>query len=428
MPPGETSPRWLTPTRLLTILLATVLITLIPLLYLNLLSSVLDDLGRKEWGGADFTAYYTAARLVRVGRSPYDEAAFGAEAQSLGFRNDRPYIYPPLLAIGVTPLTLLPPRQAATVWFLLNVTLLGLSSILVARTLGLQTQKLAVVSLSLAVLTFYPAVFSIFVGQANVLLLGLLALAWYGTKRGSDTLAGVTIGAASLIKVFPFCLALYFLWKGRYRSFLSAVAAIVVLTGFSIAVVGLEPHLTFVESILPTQVVKPHPLNQSLSSFLFRAIEPALQRDLLLWRLASLSAWALIVLGTVLLIACGSRQAASQDLEFGLVVVSMLLVSTVSWIGTLTLLVIPYSALARELLAEGGRRHLILLSLTTALSFLCVDSQRAVESYAMAGGGAGQLPLALLNLPMYGMILLWLAIGYLLFRHRRHPLHSIRPS
>ncbi len=428
MPPGETSPRWLTPGRLLTILLGTIVVTLIPLLYLNLLSSVLGDLERKEWGGADFTAYYTAARLIRVGRSPYDEAAFGAEAQSLGFRNDRPYIYPPLLAIGVTPLTLLPPRQATTVWFLLNVTLLGLCSIVVARTLGFQTHRLAVVSLLLAALTFYPAVFSVFVGQANVLLLALLVLAWYGTRHGSEVLAGVAIGAASLIKVFPFCLALYFLWKGRYRSFLSAVAAMVILTAFSIAVVGLEPHLIYVESTLPTQIIKPHPLNQSLSSFLFRAIQPAQQGDLLLWRLASLSASALVVLGTVLLIARGSRQAALQDLEFGLVVVGVLLVSTVSWIGTLTLLVIPYSALAKELLAEGGRRDLILVSATAALSFVCVDSQRTAESFAMAGGGAGLLSPALLNLPMYGMILLWLAIGYLLSRHRRRPLHPIQGS
>jgi hypothetical protein len=206
------------------------------------------------------------------------------------------------------------------------------------------------------------------------------------------------------------------------------VAAIVVLTGFSMAIVGPEPHLTYVESTLPAQIVKPHPLNQSLSSFLFRAIQPAQQGDLLLWRLASLSASAFVVLGTVLLVTRGSRRAALHDLECGLVVVSMLLVSTVSWVGTLTLLVIPYSALAKQLLAERGRRDLILVSTTAALSFVCVDSQRAAESYAMAGGGVGQLPPALLNLPMYGMILLWLAIGYLLLRHRRRPQHPIRAS
>ena len=426
MQPGETSPRWLTPGRLLTILLVTVALVLVPLLYLNLLSSVLGDLETREWGGADFTAYYTAAKLIRYGSSPYDEAAFGGEGQNLGFRNDRPYIYPPLLAIGVTPLTLLPPRQAATVWFLLNVTLLGLSAMLVARTLGLQKHKIAVVSLLLAVLTFYPAVFSIFVGQANVLLLALLVLAWYGAKRGSYVLVGVTIAAASLIKVFPFCIALYFLWKGRYRSFLTTVAAVVILIGFSVAVVGLEPHLTYVDSTLPTQFVKPHPLNQSLSSFLFRAIPPEQQGDLLLWRLASLSASALVVLGTVLLIKRGSRHAALHDLEFGLVVVGVLLVSTVSWIGTLTLLVIPYGVIAKELLVEARRRDLILASVAASLSFVCVNSQRAVETYAMAGGGGGQLPSALLNLPMYGMILLWFAIGYLLLRRRGSPLHAIR--
>jgi hypothetical protein len=428
MRPGETSPRWLTPARLLTILLTAVVIVLVPLLYSALLSSVLDDLDRREWGGADFTAYYTAASLIRKGISPYDEAAFSEEAQSLGFRNDRPYIYPPLLAIGVTPLTILPPRQAATVWFLLNVTLLGLSALLVARTLGLQTHKIAVVSLLLAALTFYPAVFSIFVGQANVLLLSLLVLAWYGAERESDALVGVAIAAASLIKLFPFCLALYFLWKGLYRPFLITVAAIVVLTGFTIAVVGLEPHLTYMNSILPTQLVKPHPLNQSLSSFIFRAIQPEQQGDLLLWRLASLSTSALIVLGTVLLIKRGSHHAAVRNLEIGLVVVGVLLVSTVSWIGTLTLLIIPYAAIAKKLTLEVRRRDLMLVSVTASLSFVCVNSQRAVETYATIGGGVGNLPSALLNLPMYGMILLWFSIGYLLSRHMDGPLHPIRRS
>lgn len=426
MQPGETSPRWLTPARLLTILLAAVAIVLVPLLYSNLLSSVLDDLDAREWGGADFTAYYTAAQLIKTGISPYDEAAFGREGQSLGFRNDRPYIYPPLLAIGVTPLTLLPPRQAAALWFLLNVALLYTSAMLMARTLGLQKKKVAVLSLLLAALTFYPAVFSIFVGQANVLLLALLVLAWYGAKRGSDVLVGATIAAASLIKIFPFCIALYCLWKGRYRSFLSTVAALVILIGFSTAVVGLGAHVTYIDATLPTQIVKPHPLNQSLSSFLFRAIQPAQQGDLLLWRLATLSASALVALGTVLLIRRGSHGAAVRDLEFGLVVVSVLLVSTVSWIGTLTLLVIPYYVVAKELLVEARRRDLILASVAASLSFVCVNSQRAVETYAIAEGGGGHLPSALLNLPMYGMILLWFAIGYLLLRRRGGPLHAIR--
>jgi len=414
----EEPPRRLSPTRLLTGLLVAVALILIPLLYLNILFSVLDDLDNKEWGGADFTAYYTAAKLIRNGISPYDEAAFGGEAQSLGFRNDRPYIYMPPLAISLIPLTLLPPREAATVWFTANVVLLVMSTLLMVRTLGIENHKIAVVALLLAVLTFYPAVFSIFVGQANVLLLALVTLTWHLAKRGSDELAGISIAAASLVKIFPFCIVLYFLWKGRYRFFVCALSALVILTAFGVATVGLEPHVTYVSSVLPTQLVKPHPLNQSLSSFLYRAIEPDQPRDLVLWRVASLSASAILVLGTVLLIPRTSRNTAFLDLEFALVVVSMLLVSTVSWIGTLTLLVIPFGAVTKELLAYERWRDVSLALVMTGVSFFCVNLQRAVESYITAGSIAGPIASGLLSMPTYGMIVLWFTVGYLLLRRR----------
>jgi hypothetical protein len=414
----EEPPRRLSPTRLLTGLLVAVTLILIPLLYLNILFSVLDDLDNKEWGGADFTAYYTAAKLIRNGISPYNEAAFGNEAQSLGFRNDRPYIYVPLLAISLIPLTLLPPREAAAVWFTANVVLLVISTLLMVRTLGIQKHKIAVVALLLAVLTFYPAVFSIFVGQANVLLLALVILTWHLAKRGSDELAGISIAAASLVKIFPFCIAVYFLWKGRYRSFVFALSALVILTAFSVAIVGLEPHVTYVSSVLPTQLVKPHPLNQSLSSFLYRTIQPDQPRVLVLWQLASLSASALVVLGTVLLIPRTSRDAAFLDLEFALVVVSMLLVSTVSWIGTLTLLVLPFGVATKEIILYGRRKDARLALIMTGVSFSCVNSQRVVEWYITTGSVVGPLASGLLSMPLYGMIVLWCTVGYLLFRCR----------
>jgi hypothetical protein len=406
------------PAQLLTILLLVVACTLVPLLYVNLLDSALDDLENKKWGAADFTAYYTAARLIRSGTSPYDEEAFAREMASLGFRNDRPYIYFPLLAIAITPLTLFPPRQAVTIWFWLNVALQVSSTILMIRTLGIwRKQKVAAVALLLAALTFYPGVFTVFVGQANSLLLALLVLAWYLARRGSDELAGVAIAAASLVKIFPFCTALYFLWKGKYKLFLCTLGALIILAGFSIAVVGLDPHVAYVRSVLPTQLVKPHPLNQSLSAFFARALPAGQIGGLPLWRLLSLSASAAFVLGTVLLIPPGTRSKGLFDLEFALVVMSMLLVSTVSWVGTLTLLLVPYAAVAANL-AECDRKDALFPSIAALVSFLAINWHRAVETYALTGSATASFPPWLLSMPMYGMIALWLTIARLIARDR----------
>jgi hypothetical protein len=420
------SPRRPSPAQLLTVLLLVVACTLVPLLYVNLLESALNDLENREWGAADFTAYYTAGRLIRSGTSPYNEEAFAREMESLGFRDDRPYIYFPLLAIAITPLTLFPPRQAVTIWFWFNLALHVASTILMIRTLRIwKKQKIAAVAVLLAALTFYPGVFSVFVGQANSLLLALLVLAWYLARRGSDKLAGVAIAAASLVKIFPFCAALYFLWKGKYKLFLCTFCALLILVGFSIAVVGLDPHVDYVESVLPTQFAKPHPLNQSLSAFLARALPTGQMGGLPLWQLLSLSASAVLVLGTVLLIPPGPRSKGLFDLEFSLVVMSMLLVSTVSWVGTLTLLILPYAVVAANL-AQCERKDAIFPSVVALVSFLAINWHRVVETYPMIGSATASFSPWLLSMPMYGMIALWLTIARLISRDRESPVSVVK--
>ena len=73
--------------------------------------------------GNDFNVYYFAAREVRDGRTPYDD--------SLG--DWTPYLYPPLLAELLVPMTLLPLPVAAYLWFLLNAASLFLDLYMSSR-------------------------------------------------------------------------------------------------------------------------------------------------------------------------------------------------------------------------------------------------------------------------------------------------------
>lgn len=406
------------PVRLLEICLLVILFGLIPVLYLNLSVSVLNDVVSKDWGGADFTAYCTAARLIRNGKSPYDATAFLKEVRSLGLREDRPYIYLPPLAIIIAPLSLLPPRAAVFIWFWTNVALLIASTMLFSRMVGLHKKRIYVVGVLIGALVFYPVIFSTFMGQVNTLILALLVLAWYLSKRRQEILTGVVIALASLIKLFPFCVALYFLWKGRYRIFLYTLGALILLAGISVVIVGPDAHWTYVNSVLPTQFLKTHPLNQSFSGFLARMLPIDRHNGFLLWRFLSLSASAVLTLATLLTIPPGRRNEGASDLEISLVVVAMLLISTVSWTGTLTLLVIPYAVVANHLLDTSYEKERWSLFLVL-LSFLLVNSQRLLESSgALAGGGAVLLPW-LLGLPMYGMIILWLTVARMLLKRRK---------
>jgi hypothetical protein len=413
--------RRMTPPKLLEICLFVILFSLIPVLYLNLSLSVLDDVSNKRWRGADFIAYYTGARLLADGKSPYDATARVLEARSLGVREDRPYIYLPPLAIVIIPLALLPPQPATLIWFWMNVALLILSATLMIGMLELHRNRIYPVAFLIGTLVFYPAICSICAGQANVLLLTLLVLAWYLARRGNEVLTGVMIAFASSIKIFPFCIALYFLWKGKYRIFLGTVAALIVLLGISVVAVGLDPHLTYVKSVVPTQFVKLHPLNQSLWAFIARILPIDQPNALLLWRLLSLSASALLVLMTAFFIPRGARNPEALDLEISLVVVGMLLVSTASWTGTLTLMMIAYAAATRQLI-DGSCAQVRLLSMATLLSYLAASSQRLIEIYTVLPGGKRPAPVWLLSMPMYGMIILWLTIAYMLLGQRKAPI------
>ncbi len=423
---GPERGRRISPAKLFEICLLAILFLLIPVLYLNQSLSVLDDLSNKAWGGADFTAYYTAARLIMDGKSPYDATARLLEAQSLGLREDRPYIYPPPLAIMIIPLALLAPEPATLMWFWMNVALLILSTMLIIRMLELHSSRIYAVALLIGALVSYPVIFSIFVGQVNVLLLMLLVLAWFFARRGTELLAAIMIATASLIKIFPLCIALYFLWKGRYRIFLYTLAALIVLIAVSVAAVGVDPHVTYVNSVLPTQFLKSHPLNQSLSGFIARILPADQHNALLVWRLFSLSASTLLVILTVLLIPPGGRNWEGLDLEISLVVISMLLVSTVSWVGTLTLLIIPYAVAAKHL-ADGSCRNVRPLLAATLLSLLAVMSHRLVETSIVLGPTVHVSPW-LLSMPTYGMIILWCTIAWMLLERRGLPLFPAVPS
>jgi alpha-1,2-mannosyltransferase len=85
-------------------------------------------------------------------------------------------------------------------------------------------------------------------GNVHLLLLGLLSAAWLGVRRGDQTgerWAGIAVGLATAVKVFPALLILWFLLTGRRRAAIwSAIGglAAVVLT---LPITGIQPWLDY---------------------------------------------------------------------------------------------------------------------------------------------------------------------------------------
>jgi hypothetical protein len=192
-------------------------------------ASLLDTLLQRGSDGLfnDFYDYWLAARVIGAGGNPYDTAAMTAAAGHAGlhFTLGTGYSYPLLFGYVCLPLTVLPPGPAAIVFSALSLLALGVAVAILATPLGrLHIAELLLLGALAGGLT--PISGSLYFGQANLVLLPLLALAWRGVARP------LTLGFTTAVKLYP-AAALAAIAAGGRRSLglLGAtVSAMLVLT------------------------------------------------------------------------------------------------------------------------------------------------------------------------------------------------------
>jgi len=216
----------------------------------------------------DFADYWAAARVLDTGGDPYDTHLLGQVIGQAGLHTliGTGYSYPLLLAEVLRPLGLLPPLVAGALFTAGSLLCLGLAVALLLSPLR-QASRLEVLALATAAGTFAPAGGSLYVGQVNLYLLPLLALA----LRGAGRTAGLAVAAA--VKLFPAAAALAFLALGRrgVRPLLATAAAAVCLAA--------GPNLvtrrwSYGDSVLAMFGRDPYWTNQSLNGWLSRLLPP----------------------------------------------------------------------------------------------------------------------------------------------------------
>jgi len=124
------------------------------------------------------------------------------------------YIYPPVFALLLAPLALLPASIAAGIWLVLNQSALALAIILVVR--RYRPGPWATAALIAGTVTFYPLWIDAVQGQANVLVLVLITAGVVGIVSGRPR-AAIAIGIAAGLKLTPALLLLWLLFERRFR-------------------------------------------------------------------------------------------------------------------------------------------------------------------------------------------------------------------
>src|SRR5262249_20004743 len=146
--------------------------------------------------------------------------------------------HPPSSVLLALPLAALDYPDAFLVWSLLSLAALGVSAWLVARQLSLPILPETVAALIALLLVCTPFRAQMGEGQMNLILLLLIVGAWAADRSGRQTPAGVLLGVAVAIKLFPAFLALYFLVQRRWRVLAAAALSFAAIIGVTAAVFG----------------------------------------------------------------------------------------------------------------------------------------------------------------------------------------------
>ena len=149
---------------------------------------------------SDFVEYWAAGSLNLAGQNPYDPALILAVERSAGYTGDRALMMlnpPPVLTL-VMPFSLLPYRQAAVLWLLLNTAILVWSCTILWDLAGAPRHKRWVAYICGAV--FVPTLMTLLLGQISIVLLLGLALFLRFVRDGRMIAAGA---ATTLLLVKP---------------------------------------------------------------------------------------------------------------------------------------------------------------------------------------------------------------------------------
>lgn len=319
--------------------------------------------------GADFVICYQAAGLMSQGQGgnaiynqnnlPDTPAADPAAVHMID------YVYPPLWAWLLIPLSKFTAAQALAIWRLLSVLFLMIAIWLLGKInfppeIWQRHRQVVIVSLlGLGVLLSFswPGFFALLEGQVIILLLLLLVLTLWTYGRRHKIWGALALALAGAIKIFPLFVLFYFLVKKNIRWVLFVLLFLVLLTLLPLPWAGLETYRAFIVRDVFLASAPPNVVyNQGLPFLLTTFFSPSVDfRPLVDWSpavpylKAAASCLVLIFLWRQL------RQTQNLVGGFSLTVIAILLIWPVTWVHTYVLLLIPLFFMAGVIIRRKFR-------------------------------------------------------------------------
>jgi hypothetical protein len=311
-------------------------------------------------GSGDFPVYYQAAVSVSRGE-PIQGRAEAQRAPGEELEPGQLYIYPPLLATTLAPLTFLSEDALAGVFRLLNYLGVVLLIVLLYRLLpryGYSREMAALCILGLLIVNV-PLSRTLIYHQVNVLVLDLMLLSLWAFPR-KDFASALCLSLAIHLKVYPVLLVIPFLAARQWRWLGWFVVSHLLIVGATSLLTDPRYYVDFagqIRSLSETGL-----RNTSVSVFVFNTFrilgldQPGLERVLsIAGRLGLLAALAAASAGLV-----RRRAFVRENSDSGLILAGyallpffMLVVSPSVWEHHYVLLLLSMPAIATLLRTAG---------------------------------------------------------------------------
>jgi hypothetical protein len=352
-----------------------------------------------------FVAYYTASRLVAEGADSarfYDDIWFKAQMKRYGLAADDVHINPPATNLLLLPLVGLDYTSARVIWTIFNLVILAGSVTWILWQTGLR--GLWIPACIAFVLMFEPLYANFYLGQAYVLVLGLLMAAWHAVRHQRDRSVGVSLGLALILKLAGVFVWLLLLIRRCWTALAWAAGSALAIVVVSLPWLGLNAWFAYAQvvaglSAQPERAVTAYQTTLGFFRHLFTFDEK--------WNLAPLVHSPL--LGTLLpwlafaalagVSAYRVHRTRQTDLAFSGFVILGVILSPLSLDYHYVVLLLPAAILATW--ARERRRPWVWCVLVVALAFVAADLP--YRSPALTEGAR-----SLLAYPkLYGALMLW---------------------
>lgn len=316
----------------------------------------------------DYGKFYKSIQFYQTNKNLYTVTTLPSHKQLA------PTLNPPFFILATLPLRYLSYATSFWLWSILSI-IGGIISIwLLQKNIVALREKNILLLLSIFLFGYFPVFINIGFGQISLILLPILTGAWLATRKQQQILAGILLGILVSLKIIFGLFLLYFLIRREWRALFLFIVTIIFCALVPILFFGYHSYLDYFNTLHHISWYAAS-WNASIHGVLLRLFGGN-ESNIALLSLPHLTAILSTIISVALILGLSVflkstkdiNQQSECDLDFSVVIVTMLLVSPLSWLYYFVWLFIPFGVLLQTFQRQNSFRLHLWLALSIALS------------------------------------------------------------